>query len=44
MANTVIFKWNPAISSNGMNSFLNEILNDDDEGDLSAPMTPDKEA
>ena len=32
MANTVIFKWNPAISSNGMYSFLNEILDSDDEG------------
>ena len=35
MANTVIFKWNPAISSNGMYQFLYEILKGDCLGDWS---------
>ena len=35
MANTVIFKWNPAISSNGMHQFLEEILDEDGMGDWS---------
>ena len=35
MANTVIFKWNPAISSNGMLSFLMEIAKEDHYGDWS---------
>ena len=35
MANTVIFKWNPAISSYSMHQFLDEILDEDNEGDWS---------
>ncbi len=35
MPNTVIFKWNPAISSNGMYAFLTEILEEDHTGDWS---------
>ena len=35
MANTVILKWNPAISSNGMLSFLMEIAKEDNRGDWS---------
>ena len=35
MANTVIFKWNPAISSCSMHQFLEEILDEDGRGDWS---------
>lgn len=35
MANTVIFKWNPAISSFSMHQFLEEILDEDCRGDWS---------
>ena len=35
MANTVIFKWNPAISSYSMHQFLEEILDEDGRGDWS---------
>ena len=35
MANTVILKWNPAVSSNSMTHFLTEIINEDPEGDWS---------
>ncbi len=35
MANMVIFKWNPAISSFSMHSFLDDILYEDFRGDWS---------
>lgn len=35
MANTVILKWNPAISSTSLLAFLTQIIEDDAEGDWS---------
>ena len=35
MANTVIFKWNPAISSYSMSQFLYDMLDEDNHGDWS---------
>ena len=35
MANTVILKWNPAISSYSMHQFMDEMLDEDNEGDWS---------
>lgn len=35
MANTVILKWNPAVSSNSMAEFLGEIINEEPTGDWS---------